>query len=309
MGLTLDSAVCNACPRRCGVPRGRGFCGSQPRVASVCVHRGEEPPLNPIVNIFFTGCNLQCIYCQNWQISRSRDASGRYGLTDSSAMSVDAIVDDVCRQHAVLGGGDTFLLGFVTAAHCPAVVPAVVEALRRRGLQPTVVYNSSGYESVDTLRSLEGLVDIYLPDLKYKDPALADAYSHAPDYPEVAEAAIMEMQRQVGASLKVDDDGMAYRGMLVRHLVLPGALDNTRRCLQWLADTMPPSVALSVMAQYFPPRPGLPAPLDRTLLADEYDEALRIVDTLGFFNVYTQQLDARDNYRPDFSRQGHPFEK
>lgn len=293
------------------MPRGEGFCGMpwEPWAASVCIHRGEEPPLNPIVNIFFDGCNLQCIYCQNWQISRPQRPHPQ--SLSCEERGVDSIVDDICRllpSPPGRGAGGEALLGFVTAAHYPEAVPAIVGALRDRGYAPTVVYNSSGYESVDTLRSLEGLVDIYLPDLKYMDPTLAAEYSHAPDYPEVAADAIREMRRQVGATLKVGDDGMAYRGLMVRHLVLPGAADNTRRCLDWLADAMPATVTLSLMAQYFPPRTGLPAPLDRTLRPDEYDEALRYAAQLGFCNIYAQELAAQTNYRPDFGRDGHPFE-
>ena len=302
MGL---NAICTSCPRRCGVPRGTGFCGmpAVPQAASVCVHRGEEPPLNPIVNIFFAGCNLQCIYCQNYQISTDAVALA----ADAGMAGVDAVVERVCGLLPSLGGEGPWL-GFGTAAHYPDAGPAVVGALRRRGIEPVVVYNSSGYESVETLRSLEGLVDIYLPDLKYMDPDLAAAYSRAPDYPEVAAAAIAEMRRQVGGTLKVGDDGRAYRGLMVRHLVLPGALDNTRRCLAWLADNLPPAMSLSLMAQYFPPRPGLPAPLDRTLRPDEYEAALRCADDLGFCNIYSQDLAATGNYRPDFTRKDNPFE-
>ena len=314
---SVASGRCAICPRRCNLPRGEGFCGApwEPQVASVCLHRGEEPPLNPIVNIFFSGCNLQCIYCQNWQIS---DKGERLKVKGES-YSVETLVDAIAFHlwlHKVADHSSPFtshfstpLLGFVTAAHYVHLVRPIVEALREKTTPNfTVVYNSSSYESVEALRSLEGVVDIYLPDLKYMDSALAARYSHAPDYPAVAAAAIAEMRRQVGATLKVDDSGTAYRGLLVRHLVLPGALDNTRRCLEWLADNLPPTLSLSLMAQYFPPRPGLPAPLDRTLTPAEYDEALAIADRLGFLNVYTQQLDSTANYRPDFQRGGHPFE-
>ena len=299
------TAVCELCPRRCGLPRGEGVCGApwEPQVASVCVHRGEEPPLNPIVNIFFVGCNLHCIYCQNYQIS------GKMVAVNGELSGVDEIVNRVSRLLTSDSSLQTPLVGFVTAAHFVHCVRPIVEGLRAHGLEPVVVYNSSGYESADALRSLEGFVDVYLPDLKYMDSTLSAAYSHAPDYPEVAAAAIREMRRQVGGALKVGDDGLAYRGLMVRHLVLPGAVDNTRLCLEWLADELPPTMSLSLMAQYFPPRAGLPAPLDRMLSPDEYDAALDIAHSLGFLNVYTQQLDSQTNYRPDFSRTVHPFEQ
>ncbi len=286
--------ICSICPRHCGVSRGNGFCGagSEVEIASVCLHRGEEPPItgkNGIVNIFFSHCNLQCIYCQNWQISGRGEVKG--DKLDNS------VIEHICS----LLPTESPMLGFVTAAHFAYAIGPIVEAVRKRGFNPTVVYNSGGYESVDTLRSLEGIIDIYLPDLKYMDSELAANYSHAPDYPTVATAALLEMKRQVGGGLKMDDDGLAYRGMLVRHLVLPGAESNTEACLEWLADNMPFSTGISLMAQYFPPRLGLPEPLNRSLTQQEYDRALEYLGRLPFCNVWTQDLSAQDCYRPDFS--------
>ena len=301
------SDTCHLCPRRCGADRSTasGFCGASDRieVASACIHRGEEPPLDPIVNIFFAHCNLQCIYCQNWQISKVE--SGQW-----KAESPETIADKVCEQFSTFNFQlSTPLVGFVTAAHYADRLPEIIEAIRAKGANPTFVYNSSGYESVDTLRSLEGLIDIYLPDLKYMDSDLAARYSHAPDYPEVAATALLEMKRQVGGSLKVDGDGQAYRGIIVRHLVLPGAVDNSLRCLDWLADHFDPfTLHLSLMAQYFPPRTGLPAPLDRTLTAEEYAAVTAHADALGFTCGWTQELTAQSNYRPDFTNTGNPFE-
>ena len=309
---------CVLCPRRCGVERGAGYCGApaELRVASVCVHRGEEPPLNPIVNVFFAHCNLQCIYCQNWQISES---SG-FGVRSSELFGCGSINSKLRTPNSELSNlVDTItshlspltshLVGFVTAAHYIDYIPAIVEEVRRRGYSPTVVYNSGGYESVEALRTLEGYVDIYLPDLKYMDSGLAARYSRAPDYPQVATEALLEMKRQVGGGLKMGDDGLAYRGMLVRHLVLPGAVQNAIDCLDWLADNMTMTTGISLMAQYFPPRAGLPSPLDRRLTQQEYDIVLDHLRGLPFTNVWTQELTAQDNYRPDFSRGGNPFER
>ncbi len=287
---------CLLCPRKCGVDRSvaTGFCGaaSKMEVASVCVHRGEEPPLNPIVNVFFAHCNLQCTYCQNWQISKVED--GKW-----NEESVEGLAERIC---ALLPKEDG-MLGLVTAAHYADRIPELLDAVHRRGFFPVVVYNSGGYESVETLRKLEGLVDVYLPDFKYMDAALAQAYSHAADYPEAAQAAIREMRRQVGGGLKVDDNGRAYRGLIVRHLVLPGAVDNSLRCLEWLADEFPLGLHLSLMAQYYPPRPGLPAPLDRTLTAEEYALVTTRAEALGLTDGWVQELEASDNYRPDFESQ------
>ena len=204
----------------------------------------------------------------------------------------------------------TPLLGLVTASHYADHIPALLDAVHRRGFTPTVVYNSSGYESVESLRMLEGLVDVYLPDFKYMDSALAAAYSHAPDYPEVAQAALYEMQRQVGTGLKTDADGRAYRGLIVRHLVLPGAVENSLRCLDWLADEFAPlgRLHLSLMAQYFPPREGLPAPLDRTIGAEEYIRVVEHAEAKGLTEGWIQELSSENHYRPDFTHTDNPFE-
>lgn len=298
---------CQLCPRRCGVDRSgvTGFCGATSafEVSTVCLHRGEEPPLNPIVNVFFTHCNLQCVYCQNWQIS-GRSEGGRVG----EEWSVERLADSICSHFSSLHATiPTPMLGLVTAAHYADRIPELLAAVRMRGFAPTVVYNSGGYESVDTLRALEGMVDVYLPDFKYMDPALAAAYSHAADYPQVAQAALLEMRRQVGGGLKVDDDGRAYRGLIVRHLVLPGAVDNSLRCLEWLADEFPFGLHLSLMSQYFPPRAGLPVPLDRTLAADEYAAVVARAEALGLTDGWIQEPGASDNYRPDFDNKDNPF--
>lgn len=306
---------CCLCPRACRANRavGGGFCGASAEleVASVCLHRGEEPPLNPIVNVFFAHCNLQCIYCQNWQISKV--VSGKWQVE-----SVDNLANHICDTFSTFHFPlSSPILGLVTAAHYADRIPELLDAVHRRGFHPTVVYNSGGYESVDTLRSLEGHVDIYLPDFKYMDSGLARDYSHAPDYPEVATAALEEMIRQVGTGLKVDDEGIAYRGLIVRHLVLPGAVDNSLRVLDHLAQLTCSSIQafkqssnlhLSLMAQYFPPRLDLPAPLDRCVTPEEYATVVAHAEELGLTDGWIQELEARDNYRPDFN-QTHPFEK
>ena len=314
MQLGLSINPCTLCPRQCRVDRTRerGYCGAtaDPAIASVTIHTGEEPPISGerehnaseppksgITNIFFAHCNLHCIFCQNYQISGSDPTQ------PLSHPATQPLSHSVTHLLAHSNG----LLGFVTAAHYAHLIPQILDDLHAQGLHPTVVYNSSGYESVDTLRALEGLVDIYLPDLKYLDPDLASRYSHAPDYPEVATAAIREMQRQVGTSLKVDDDGIAYRGLIVRHLVLPGHTQNTLDCLDWLADNFfAPSLHVSLMSQYYPPRPGLPAPIDRTLDADEYALAAQRFQDLGF-DGWLQAPDANSNYRPDFNNTNTPF--
>lgn len=299
--MLMGISTCSLCPHGCS-DRSLGICGAPDdlRVASVCIHNGEEPPISPAVNVFFAHCNLHCIYCQNWQIS-GRQAD------DCSILTVDALADRICDLLPQTGG----MLGFVTPTHYANQLPAIVEAVRQRGISPTVVYNSSGYESVQTLRNLEGLVDIYLPDFKYMDSALAARYSHAPRYPEVAQEALLEMIRQVGTGLKCAD-GIAYRGIIVRHLVLPGHIDNSLAVLDKLSTLHSQlstfnSLHVSLMAQYYPPRPDLPAPLNRTLTPEEYRIVADRYVELGF-DGWLQELSAEDNYRPDFSRNENPFE-
>ena len=307
----MNDERCKLCPRNCGADRrnGRGRCGAGAgmEVATVCIHRGEEPPLVPIVNVFFEHCNLGCIYCQNWQIS---GGTGNRDACDTETLA--ARICDVFASLFSLSSGKPAppMLGFVTAAHYADRLPAVVEAVRRRGWSPTVVYNSSGYESVETLRTLEGVVDVYLPDLKYMDRGLAAAYSHAADYPEVAAAALTEMRRQVGGGLATDpDSGQALRGIIVRHLVLPGATGNSIGCLEWLADHFNPfSLHLSLMAQYYPPKEGLPPPLDRTITEEEYRTVVDHAESLGLTSGWIQEMNAQANYRPDFDNPDNPFE-
>ncbi len=301
--MQLGLETCQLCPRRCGTDRraAAGYCGApeQLAVAAVCIHRGEEPPLAGLVNVFFAHCNLHCIYCQNHAIS------GR--MVNRSYIHYNTL-DTLADRIAALLPQSNGLLGLVSASHYAHLVEPLLQALHLRGMRPTVVYNSSGYERVETLQRLEGLVDIYLPDLKYMDPTLAEACSHAPDYPAVAAAALKEMQRQVGASLKTDERGVAFRGMVVRHLVMPGHVENSLQCLEWLADNFPLSTHLSLMAQYYPPKAGLPAPLDRTLTAGEYALVTDRYTALGFTRGWLQSLDAESHYRPDFNRTDNPFE-
>ena len=291
------SMKCNICPHHCTADRAEtlGFCRAhrEPEAATICIHRGEEPPLcgtRGICNVFFSHCNLQCIYCQNHQIS-SGDPTPRF-------VGVDAIVDEIAR----LLPQTENMVGFVTPSHYADSLPAIVEGLHARDLYPTIVYNTGGYDSVETLQMLAPYIDIYLPDFKYSLPDLALRYSHAPDYPTVALAALREMYSQKGSALPTDEDGLAYRGIIVRHLVLPGQVENSLRVLDTLAD-ISLNLHLSLMAQYFPPMPDLPDQLGRTLTADEYQQVVDHLDTVGLHRGWVQELDSEANYRPDFTQQ------
>jgi putative pyruvate formate lyase activating enzyme len=297
--------ACRICPRQCGIDRfaaPTGFCrtGGGYTVASITLHRGEEPVISGaagICNVFFGHCNLRCLFCQNHQISRNE--SPIRGADWSLAQVAEAIT-------AILSTGVN-RLGFVSPSHMAPQMVAIIQEVRRRGFQPVIVYNSNGYDRVETLRLLEDWVDIYLPDYKYSDPVLADQLSAAGDYPQVAAAALGEMYRQKGNMVHLDDAGMAERGLIVRHLVLPGAVDNSLQALRFLADSLSPRLTLSLMAQY-QPTAGVAdlAPLNRRLLPAEYNRVVAEMERLGFAHGWVQDFASADYYNPDFDRDA-PF--
>ena len=288
---------CSLCPRQCASDRveSLGFCRATttPEAATICVHRGEEPAIcgeKGICNVFFSHCNLQCIYCQNHEISTHAQPPRFVG------------VEAIAQQIATLLPLTENIVGFVTPTHYAAHIPPIVERLHALGLYPTVVYNTGGYDSVETLRALAPYIDIYLPDYKYSDPGLARRYSHAADYPQVALAALREMYYQKGSPLPTDEGGLASSGIIVRHLVLPGQIQNSLAALEDIAG-ISTNLHISLMAQYYPPRPGLPDQLGRTLTEEEYRQVADHLHSLGFHNGWVQQLDSQASYRPDFSRQ------
>lgn len=290
---------CTICPKGCDADRVErlGFCGGgeEPEVATICAHKGEEPPLcgeKGICNVFFAHCNLQCVYCQNDVIS-SREVGSEIRFR-----GVEAIVEGIAR---VLKETEN-IVGFVTPTHYASHIPAIVEGLHAKGLFPTTVYNTGGYDSVETLQMLAPYIDIYLPDFKYMDPHLALRYSHAADYPEVALRALKEMYNQKGSSLPTDERGMAYRGIIVRHLVLPGQVQNSLDVLDALAD-ISTGLHVALMAQYFPPKTGLPDELGRTLKAEEYDRVAEHFYDTGLYRGWVQELEAQECYRPDFTKE------
>ena len=304
--LLAELADCRVCPRECRVDRfaGReGFCetGADFAIASICVHHGEEPALSGktgICNLFFAGCNLRCVYCQNYQISYPP------AVTDHSLSTPGTIVDRIER---LLDGGAKGV-GFVSPSHMIPQMQAIMAEIRGRGLKPTFVFNTNAYDQVETIRSLEGVIDVYLPDLKYVDESLGCRLSQGPGYPSTAKAAIREMFRQKGSSLWTDDDGVAESGLIIRHLVLPGQVENSKGVLRWIAEELSPSVHISLMAQYHPTPSVYGHPeMGRTLKAEEYEEVVDEFNRLGFYRGWVQELDSPGNYRPDFDK-SHPFE-
>lgn len=273
-------AACAGCPRDCGADRlanETGTCqtGRYARVASYFAHQGEEDCLRGWQGsgtIFFAGCGLRCVFCQNADISQ-QGSGFEVSPEQLAAMMLD-LQNRGCHN-----------INLVTPEH---VVPQILEALLLAvdgGLRLPLVYNTSGYDSLEMLRLLDGVVDIYMPDFKLWDEGRALRYLKAKDYPAVARAALKEMQRQVGA-LKLDEHGLAKRGVLVRHLVLPGMLDDTRAIMRFLAAELSPDTYVNVMAQYHPANKvsaGRYAEIDRHISAREYHEAVRIARDAGIW--------------------------
>lgn len=288
---------CELCPRRCGADRERGergICGegAQMRVSRIALHPYEEPPISGrrgSGTVFFCGCSLGCMFCQNRDISR--------GQADGKLYTAAELADEILRLQSI--GAEN--INLVTAAHFANRVAEALELVRGR-LNIPVVYNTSGYERVETLRRLEGLVDIYMPDFKYASSELAEKYSSARNYPQAAEQALCEMYRQVG-DYAYGDGGMLTKGVLVRHLVLPGARHDSIEVLTRLAEILPvDGILLSLMRQYTPDFAyDAPFPeLHRKITSFEYTSVLRIAAELGF-EGFSQSADAASrNYTPNF---------
>ncbi len=301
-------AHCAVCPRACGADRrtgaaGRCGAGASAEVASVCLHRGEEPAVSGpggIANVFFAGCNLGCNYCQNWQISRPGARGGGRG---AGGGSLDAVAGEVLALLETGASG----VGFVSTAHVIPQVEALARALRSRGAAAPFVFNTNGYESPESLAGALGLMDVYLPDFKYSDPELAARLSGARDYPEVALEAVRRIHARTGPELVLDGDGVALKGLIVRHLVLPGRVENSIECLRLIARELSPAVWLSLMSQYQPtPAVAGDPDLGRRLRPEEYQAVLDEADRLGFENGWRQELASAADWNPDFDRE-EPF--
>ncbi|MDD5316722.1 MAG: radical SAM protein [Candidatus Cloacimonetes bacterium] len=293
----MNSALlrdCRICPRECGINRfsETGFCQApaELKINLAQLHFGEEPPISGTrgsATVFFSHCNLRCVFCQNYLISREG-----HGHTISEADLVDLFF--------ALQEQGAHNLNLVTPTHYSPQVQSALELAKSSGLKIPVLWNSSAYEKVETLRRLEGLVDIYLPDYKYAHKIYAGKYSHAADYPIVAFAALKEMYRQVG-NLQVNDKALAERGILIRLLVLPHSLAGTKKSLNAIYDEFGTNMALSLMAQYYPAADAYRYPeLCRGINPDEYQEVVELALELGFKRVYVQQLSSDDLWTPKF---------
>lgn len=292
----LSYTHCTLCPRRCGVDRTRGqlgFCKmpGQIHAARAGVHYWEEPVISGSFGsgaVFFSGCTLKCAFCQNYDISQEN-----FGKPMTSAelrAAFERLIDEGVQN-----------INLVTPTH---FLPDILPALEPK-LPVPVVYNCGGYESMETLRQLEGKIDVYLPDFKYSDNALAKKLSSAPDYFETASAAILEMYRQVGKPV-IEGDEMK-RGVLVRHLVLPGCVDNSLGVLDWAAEHFRSGdILFSLMSQYVPMgRAAEMPPFDRRITELEYDSVLSYMMLLGIEDGYTQDFSSAERgYTPSFDLTG-----
>lgn len=292
----LSYTHCTLCPRRCGVDRTRGqlgFCKmpGQVHAARAGVHYWEEPVISGSFGsgaVFFSGCTLKCAFCQNYDISQEN-----FGKPLTSAelrAAFERLIDEGVQN-----------INLVTPTH---FLPDILPALEPK-LPVPVVYNCGGYESVETLRQLEGKIDVYLPDFKYSDNALAKKLSSAPDYFETASAAILEMYQQVGKPVLEDDE--MKRGVLVRHLVLPGCVDNSLGVLDWVAEHFRSGdILFSLMSQYVPMgRAAEMPPFDRRITELEYDSVLSYMMLLGIEDGYTQDFSSAERgYTPSFDLTG-----
>lgn len=259
---------CRVCPRRCGVDRlngERGICrvGKNPMISSYNVHFGEEPPISGTKGsgtIFFTGCNLRCIYCQNFPISQLRHG-------------VEITTKDLAERMISLQSRGCHNINLVTPTH---FVPQILEALSfawEMGFDLPLVYNSSGYDSIETLKLLDGIIDVYLPDMRYADNRVAKRLSSAEDYVEVNRKAIREMYRQVG-NLITDGDGIAKKGLLIRHLILPFDLAGSKKTFRFIKEEISALVYVSLMGQYFPTfKAKKHVSINRKITHGEYEQA------------------------------------
>lgn len=291
------SEVCLICPRRCGVDRIRqlGFCASPRRavVSRAAPHYGEEPCISGSRGsgtVFFSGCNLRCVFCQNYQISRG--GAGKEVSTEQLREIFLRLRDQGVHN-----------INLVTPTHYSYLLADVLSGL---DLGIPVVWNSSGYESVEQLRALEGLVQVYMPDIKYSDCALALRWSQAADYPATALAAVKEMYRQTGPFV-LDEDGIMQRGVLIRHLIMPGHAENTLGVIDMVEDNLPAeNIMFSLMSQYTPmPAVSNDADLSRTVTAAEYERCRSYLDFSAIEHGYFQSPEAAtDEMIPDFDGSG-----
>jgi putative pyruvate formate lyase activating enzyme len=303
-------ASCSVCPKLCGNNRledeiAACYSGRLPIVSSSLAHFGEEPCLTGTRgagNIFFGNCNLRCVYCQNYQISQTWKEQKRFEITHEQLAEIMLGLQEAgCHN-----------IGFVSPTHFAPQMARGIMIAAERGFNLPIVYNTNAYDSVEVLKLLDGIVDVYLPDLKYSDAAAGFQYSKIRDYPTYARAAIKEMHRQMGSELVFDDEGLLKRGLLIRLLVLPNDIAGLEENLRWLRDELGPQTAISLMAQYYATNKAATEQryilLSRGISEGEWYEALSMLEELGLEEGFVQEYGSSAYYyRPDFKDKDEPF--
>ena len=306
--VQLESILsnCTLCPRNCKINRKDGeigFCrsGYLPIVSSYCVHHGEEPVLSGnrgSGTIFFGNCNLRCIFCQNHQISQPEKSR------KDKEISFERLADIMIE----LQSKGCHNINLVSPSHFAAQIVKALEIAAEKGLKIPLVYNTNSYESLYTLKLLDGIIDIYLPDIKYSDNNNSFDYSKAEDYVRCSRAVILEMKRQVG-NLIVDAHDIAIRGLIIRHLVMPNDIAGSKESLEFISREIGRETFLSIMSQYFPTHKAKEnILLSNPLTEAEYERVIDYLDMFGLENGWIQEYSSRDYYRPDFHKD-EPFEK
>ena len=289
---------CTLCPRTCHKNRlqgEKGFCNLDAglNIALICLHKGEEPVISGkkgICNVFFSHCNCQCIFCQNYKISNNfQEAKNQYPTVESA---VDKIIEVLQDSENVVG--------FVSATHQIPAMKVLIRELHKRGKFPKIVYNSNGYDNVQHLKALEGIVDVYLPDFKYISNDIAQRFSMTKDYGDKALLAIKEMYRQKGSSILTDANENIESGLIIRHLLLPKHLEESKKVLDCIAWELSTSVTLSIMSQYKAPYKMPFEELNLSTQVEEYEELTEFFYSLGFHNGYLQDFSSQTTCVPDF---------
>jgi putative pyruvate formate lyase activating enzyme len=301
---------CTVCPKDCGNDRLQDeiaacYSGRLPIVSSYTAHFGEEPCLSGTKgagNIFFGNCNLRCVYCQNYQISQTWKEQKKNEITHERLAEMMLELQDRGVHN----------IGFVSPTHFAPQMARAILIAAEKGLRLPIVYNTNACDSVEVLRLLDGIVDVYLPDLKYADADAGMQFSKIRDYPKHARAAIKEMHRQVGSELVFGDDGLLKRGLLIRLLVLPNDLAGLEENLRWIRDELGPKTAISLMAQYYATNKAATDQryilLSRRISEGEWFEAVSLLEDLGMEEGFMQEYESASYYyRPDFEDKDKPF--
>ena len=303
---------CNICPKDCKVNRLNNeiaacYSGFKPVVSSYCVHFGEEPVLvgfkendneNGVGNIFFGNCNLRCVYCQNYEISQNHKTEIR------NEVSIERLAEIMIE----LQGRNVNAIGLVSPTHFVPQIILALEIAIKDGLCLPLVYNTNSYDSVEVIKLLEGIIDIYLPDLKYSDDEYGYKYSKIKNYVKHSRDAISEMHRQVGSGLIIENN-ILKRGLIIRHLILPNDIAGSYDTLRFISE-LGSNISLSVMSQYYPIHKALTTDLlSRNIRESEYVKVLDLLDVYNLENGFLQEFESESYYRPDFKDREEPFKR